>query len=106
MSYTVTVQRVADGALFDVPLPYEWVKTADYTDQFWWEEGNFACDCNRADLVDDPDETCGDERYRVRITLPDGSVPYDEIGAPADSTPQKALGRIAEGPPMVQDGGK
>lgn len=85
MSYIATIQRVSDGALFEVPMEYEWYKKAkhvgdyDTTDLCWWEEGNFACDCNRAILVGDSDETCGDSRYLVRITLPDGSVPYDEI---------------------------
>ncbi len=79
MSYIATIQRVADGQLFEVPMPYEWDKGDGYTDQFWWEDGNFACDCNRAGLVKDTDESCGDVRYRVRITLPDGLVPYDEI---------------------------
>lgn len=80
MPYTATIQRVSDGKLFEVPLEFEWNKGDDATDQFWWEDGNFACDCNRAGLINDEDESCGDSRYRVRITLPDGTVPYDEIG--------------------------
>lgn len=80
MAYTATIQRVSDGALFDVPMAFEWFKaTVRLTDEFWWSEGNFACDCNRAILVRDPDESCGHSRYKVRITLPDGTVPYDEI---------------------------
>lgn len=79
MSYVATVRRVSDGATVDVPMDFEWTKEDGWTDLYWWEEGNFSCDCNRAGLVDDADESCGDSRYRVRITLPDGSVPYDEI---------------------------
>ncbi len=78
MSYTATIQRVSDGQCSEVEMPYEWQKE-NHTDEFWWEEGNFACDCNRAGLVKDADESCGQSRYKVRITLPDGSVPYDEI---------------------------
>lgn len=79
MPYVATIQRVSDGQLFEVPCEFEWDKGDGWTDEFWWSEGNFACDCNRAMQANDPDESCGHGRFRVRITLPDGTVPYDEI---------------------------
>jgi len=46
--------------------------------QFWWTEGNFACDCNRElefDALEEPrDGACGDERFCVPVArLEDGS---------------------------------
>ncbi len=79
MPYTAIIKRVSDGKEFTVPFEFEWKKEGGYTDQFWWEEGNYACDCNRAGSVNDEDESCGSSRYLVKIILPDGSVPYDEI---------------------------
>lgn len=78
MSYVATIKRVSGGVCIDVPMDLEWDYVNDHS-QFWWEEGNFACDCNRADTYGDEDQTCGSSRYLVRIMLPDGSVPYDEI---------------------------
>ncbi len=80
MAYTVTLQRTIDGALFTHEMDFEWYKD-DRSDDFWWREGNFSCDCNRSSLAKDEDESCGHSRYKVRIMLPDGTVPYDEIAA-------------------------
>lgn len=79
MSYVATIKRVSDGVCVDVPYEYEWYKEDQHSDQFWWEEGNFACDCNRAMQYGDEDESCGNNRFQVKITLSDGTVPYDEI---------------------------
>lgn len=81
MPYIATIRRVSDGVQADCPMKSDW----DDLSEFWWSEGNFACDCNRGDCFhraltsEDTDEECGDDRYQVRITLPDGTVPYDEI---------------------------
>lgn len=80
MSYVATIKRVSDGVCIDVPMDLEW-DHVDGHSEFWWEEGNYACDCNRAMEYGDEDQSCGDSRFLVRITLPDGTVPYDEIGA-------------------------
>lgn len=52
---------------------------------FCWSEGNFSCDCNRADFFrraggddDDQDAECGEGRYMVKIVSADGAVLYDE----------------------------
>ncbi len=61
---------------------YEWFG------DFIWEEGNYACDCNRQLFFErsvdpewdtDEEHTCGDGRYLIMsIYLEDGSVVYSE----------------------------
>ena len=54
---------------------------------FIWEEGNYACDCNRelffyrAKNIEEPEETkCGEEKYSVKIIRKsNGEVLYDEF---------------------------
>jgi hypothetical protein len=53
---------------------------------FIWEDGNYACDCNREIFFnraigeDAPDRDCGDGAYLVQLFNPvDGSVYYDEF---------------------------
>lgn len=48
-----------------------------------WEDGNFSCDCNRADFFREAAgedcqefESCGDERYSVRIISLSGDELY------------------------------
>lgn len=67
-----------DVGIFDV--------AAQEVDTSIWAEGNFSCDCNRADffaeaqqLPDDEEAPCGDTRYRVRLASLTGRVIYDEI---------------------------
>lgn len=56
---------------------------------FIWSDGNFACDCARGDFFaeaggepeGEADAPCGDTRYLVKITGPDGAVLYDELEA-------------------------
>jgi len=56
-----------------------------FSSRYIWEEGNFACDCNRALFFarsigeDDPeDRPCGDERFTVKITDEAGVVLYQD----------------------------
>jgi hypothetical protein len=54
--------------------------------QFWWEEGNASCDCNREIFFNrfkgielEYDTECGDNRYKVKITNNDtGEILYNE----------------------------
>lgn len=57
--------------------------------EFWWSEGNAACDCNRADWFaeagaepepDQKDTPCGSSRFSVTVSDTGGAVLYDEIG--------------------------
>ena len=53
---------------------------------FIWEEGNYACDCNRALFFarasgkPEPDITCSHDRYRVEkiVKVSTGEVVYEE----------------------------
>lgn len=54
---------------------------------YWWEEGNFSCDCNRSIvwgwthgrfILGDVLPPCGDGGYVVRCIAPDGSVLYTD----------------------------
>jgi hypothetical protein len=39
--------------------------------RYGWSDGNFSCDCNRANTFFDDDQTdfpCGDERFVVMVT--------------------------------------
>lgn len=53
-----------------------------YKDQWTiWEEGNFACDCNRSQFLYKDDETdfdCGDDRIMVVWLKVDGVIVYAE----------------------------
>lgn len=79
----VEIRRNQDGVI----ASYEEREFA--FNQFWWQEGNASCDCNRHLFFErafgrepDFDETeCGEERYAVRISdLSTGAILYDEIG--------------------------
>lgn len=59
----------------------------DWNGDFIWEDGNYACDCNRslffqwATLGTDAEveeSRCGDGRFVVEITV-DGAVVYTEL---------------------------
>lgn len=62
----------------------DWHEDSDYP-AFIWEEGNFACDCNRASFFaraigeDDPDRSCGMEAFSVRITDFEGKEFYSDF---------------------------
>jgi hypothetical protein len=57
------------------------------TQIFMWQDGNFACDCNRADFFGkakndfpfDVNHQCGDSRFSVRLTAPDGTRIYSDF---------------------------
>ncbi len=50
---------------------------------YLWEDGNYSCDCNRAQFFGDPvtdDMPCGSERYAVNLQNPaNGKVYYREL---------------------------
>lgn len=78
--YTVFFTRVADNKQSQKHYDYEWIGN------FWWSEGNMACDCNRflefeRGLGNDPDNReakCSTGAYRIRIVLDDGTEVYGE----------------------------
>ncbi len=54
--YFVRIERLADGA----------TKVSDYcASEFYWSDGNGACDCSRAHVFGDLDHPCSDTKYRI-----------------------------------------
>lgn len=84
MPYTVKMRRNADGAIAEGEFSksIEWGEGSDY----WWREGNFACDCNREDTFHDllgiprnEDANCGFDKFTVlEIRLSDGTLVYSD----------------------------
>ena len=83
MPYVAHITRVADGETRTRIFDDDW---DDEGSEFWWSQGNYSCDCNRyleferagGHEPDIDDGACGEGAYRVKIVLPDGSVPYWE----------------------------
>lgn len=81
MGYTVRLRKNSTGEIRARSYDDEWDDVQAYS----WEDGGFACDCNR-DLefqraalpeseVDWSTGTCGESEYTVLdVSLPDGSV--------------------------------
>lgn len=86
IGYSALIKEVSTGAIApSARYPYEWVS------DFWWSEGNFSCDCNRAMEFDRAcgkpedqvrDFPCGlnsPRSFLVHITADDGTVLYSEF---------------------------
>lgn len=81
MNLNLEIRRNADGVIATDVWP-RWEHGTSC-----WEDGNFACDCNRGDFFNhaqgaaDSDEACGSDRYSVRLSDADtGAILYDELG--------------------------
>lgn len=76
----VAIRRNADGLVRTQSMDLPW------RGSYWWDEGNAACDCNRAWWFADagPEarndgEKCGHGRFTVlSIKVPSGEVVYSE----------------------------
>ena len=90
MTIVVEIRRNGDGA----------VSRKERSDlvfsDFWWTEGNAACDCNRCLFFHDgrgekdfDEPACGTGAYAVRITNIDGVVLLDEWGPVTGSKEEK-----------------
>lgn len=73
MSYSVRIRDTTTGIERTIEKPGEWDDGSD----FMWNEGNYACDCNRrlffaraAGLPDPEPNPCGEGRYSATILLP------------------------------------
>lgn len=62
MAYRVLITQVATGEQRVQRMPGTWAE-----DAYSWEEGNFACDCNRAYFFDGIDAACGEGGYTVAL---------------------------------------
>ena len=81
MTYTAHIRRNADGVIRQYTEDWDWHDGGD----FLWEDGNYACDCNRslffhrAANEPEPDEiSCGCTAFSVQVRAPDGSVLYQD----------------------------
>ena len=88
MSYTVVMFDTLTGKRRHIVFNLEWKDSSE----FWWSEGNMACDCNRgARFYDVPFPSgfyeapfpCGNERFVIPyIELEDGTrIEIDEVAA-------------------------
>jgi hypothetical protein len=73
----VAVLTLADGHTFTHRYDVE----SHYADsqEFWWTDGNMACDCNRAEAINREYGTelpvaCGDSLVRLLSLMVDGQV--------------------------------
>ncbi len=80
MAFTVHITKVATGEIRQMHETCAWSEST-----LWlWEDGNYACDCNRelffcnAGDEEDPELPCSSDRYTVRITDPRGEELYDD----------------------------
>lgn len=84
MSYKVAIRKNSTGEVRISSYDFEWYKSAEYTDLFWWTEGNYGCDCNRhleferatGRVLEDheiSDAKCGEDAYTcLWAELPSG----------------------------------
>jgi len=74
MSYKVVIRDNKTGEVRICHQDLEWLENSD----FWWTEGNMACDCNRhlefVRAKGEPEEEgfpCGDTRYSALYAEPE-----------------------------------
>jgi len=88
--YHVLIRRNATGETRRVFMALPWY--GDGGSLYWWTDGNFGCDCNRAltfyreDEAPEDEIDCGDTRFTVlQAELPDGRIVQIDAppGAPA-----------------------
>lgn len=93
MAYKIVIRRNSDDRIHVCP------GFLGKFSEFWWSEGNGACDCNRKvifDRVSDPESPrydpdiypCGETEYSVlEARLPDGKIYRfeDQLGNKADA---------------------
>lgn len=81
----VYIRRNADG-VERCDHSHKW-DASNPDEDFIWSEGNYACDCNRALFFaagggeDDPNRSCGEAAFSVRITDLDGKELYSDYDA-------------------------
>lgn len=81
--YTITLRRTADGVERPVIETGEWPD-----DEFYWTEGNMACDCNRHNVFNGTtvyatttESECGESRYSiVRVADRNGTLVFSGEG--------------------------
>lgn len=89
MGYNAHITDTKTGETRVCRMDFDWTESS----AFWWDEGNFSCDCNRGatfsraggedpDALDDEEDAarfpCGDNRYWVRCVSDDGAVLFED----------------------------
>ena len=88
----VHITNVETGEVAIYPMDCDYMNVrSDGAQEFMsfnWEEGNFACDCNRKLFfaralgkeldLDDEDLTCSEGKYRVKIFDLEGQLLYED----------------------------
>lgn len=79
MSYLVHITDTQTGEQRVRTMDLDWIDGSAY----WWSDGNFGCDCNRADVFEDNanecvERPCGHGRYVVRCVTHDGATLYED----------------------------
>lgn len=86
MDVTISIKKNATGEVRSYPSTLNADECGDHT--MWiWEEGNYACDCNRAlffarasEEDEDWEHPCTDGEYSVNIVASSGENVYSEFG--------------------------
>ena len=93
--YDAVIVNNETGEARTYRMNVDWDDSNDSGHIYWWTEGNFGCDCNRAlefmraGDEEECDESCGESRFSVpHVVLPDGRI------IPIDTDP--CYGRDAE----------
>ncbi len=92
MGYKVHITEVATGITRESHIKWDWYRDG-MSDEFWWTEGNFGCDCNRRmefrraggdpEIEDSPcSPNEGPQAYRVTHAILDDGTRVDIDGEP------------------------
>lgn len=81
MAYKVAIKNNATGEVRIHQEDADWEENQNtgYTTAFWWQEGNGACDCNRAAFWLASDK--GDEEVPHPVDLPCGDTRFSVLYA-------------------------
>lgn len=78
---TVDILKVSTGVVVTIPHSISfWEDQDNIAFTHLWEQGNFECDCNRAEMFGEEEEVpCSAGLYRVNLINPkDGKMFYQE----------------------------
>ncbi len=106
MSYQVSMVDNQTGERRMVTMDFDWHDASE----FWWTEGNFACDCNRyttfyeTEPSEDGEDKCGDTRFRVEYALLPTGERVELDGPQGNPEEVREIPKIPEGEFDVQVG--
>lgn len=79
MKYIFTLLDTENDKLIEYSDNFEWDNEEELM-LFHWTQNNFACDCNRRDVMYGSSDShkCGDEVKLLKITDANGKLIYEE----------------------------